>query len=222
MKEAKMVEVVQNLFVGPIECAFRDSELVQLGIGAVVNASFSKYEYRKQFRYLTIDLLDSPDTNIAKHFSSSNSFIHSHRTKGIGVYVHCQAGRSRSVTLVIAYLIKHLNMPLGLAMSLVKSKNSWCQPNEGFLLQLQCFEERCADERQMEMEPDVPATSDTTTEEPSQPTTTPQPTTTTTTTPEIATETTETTTDPTTKATTQVTQTEQTETAIETAIMLHV
>jgi len=55
------------------------------------------------------------------------------------VLVHCQAGISRSATLVIAYLIKHQKMNLKDAYLHVKSKRPQIGPNKGFIQQLMDF-----------------------------------------------------------------------------------
>ncbi|KIY46845.1 phosphatases II, partial [Fistulina hepatica ATCC 64428] len=52
------------------------------------------------------------------------------------VLVHCQEGRSRSVTVVAAYLMKTFNMLPDAALELIQSKRSVANPNFGFLLQL--------------------------------------------------------------------------------------
>uniref|UniRef100_A0ACD5U0K8 Uncharacterized protein n=1 Tax=Avena sativa TaxID=4498 RepID=A0ACD5U0K8_AVESA len=37
-------------------------------------------------------------------------FMHGHALKGNGIYVHCKAGRGRSTTVVLCYLIRFKNM----------------------------------------------------------------------------------------------------------------
>ncbi|KAL7251881.1 hypothetical protein ACSBR1_013684 [Camellia fascicularis] len=72
-----------------------------------------------------------------------NDFIYkiidTKRTGG-GVLVHCFVGRSRSVTIVVAYLMKKHNMSVSEALDLVRSKRPMASPNSGFMLQLQNYE----------------------------------------------------------------------------------
>jgi hypothetical protein len=42
-------------------------------------------------------------------------------TKNIGVLIHCEFGRSRSVTCVLYFLIKHRDMGLGAALEILKN-----------------------------------------------------------------------------------------------------
>lgn len=54
--------------------------------------------------------------------------------------VHCFAGRSRSSTLVLAYLMGKHRMSLASAVRRLKSVRSTVRPNAGFILQLVQYE----------------------------------------------------------------------------------
>ncbi|CEH16778.1 Dual specificity phosphatase [Ceraceosorus bombacis] len=56
------------------------------------------------------------------------------------VYVHCQAGVSRSATIVLAYLMHTRSLSLQEALELVKSRRSHIEPNAGFMTQLELYE----------------------------------------------------------------------------------
>ncbi|OCT82150.1 phosphatidylglycerophosphatase and protein-tyrosine phosphatase 1 [Xenopus laevis] len=51
----------------------------------------------------TVDFLGVPKL---EHLQQGVEFIDKHRQKGSSVYIHCKAGRSRSATMVAAYLIQ--------------------------------------------------------------------------------------------------------------------
>lgn len=53
------------------------------------------------------------------------------------IFVHCNAGVSRSPSIVIAYLIKSLNYSFKEAFNLVKNKRNIINPNEKFIKELQ-------------------------------------------------------------------------------------
>lgn len=59
---------------------------------------------------------------------------------GQGVLVHCQAGVSRSATVVIAYLMKHTLMTMTDAYKYVRSRRPVVSPNLNFMGQLLEFE----------------------------------------------------------------------------------
>lgn len=60
---------------------------------------------RKRLRYMALPVFDDPEEDIARFFRESSRYIGRARRKG-GVLVHCFAGQSRSVALVLAYLIQ--------------------------------------------------------------------------------------------------------------------
>ena len=53
---------------------------------------------------------DHEHYDLSVHFDTAAQFIHQSR-QHTNILVHCMAGVSRSATLVIAYLMKYLNMP---------------------------------------------------------------------------------------------------------------
>ncbi|KAM8807646.1 phosphatidylglycerophosphatase and protein-tyrosine phosphatase 1 [Eudromia elegans] len=57
----------------------------------------------EQLRLSTVDLSGAPPL---RHLHEGVRFILRHRARGHSVYVHCKAGRSRSATMVAAYLIQ--------------------------------------------------------------------------------------------------------------------
>ena len=57
------------------------------------------------------------------------------------VYVHCKAGKSRSVTVVLAYLIYANAWTLKTAYAYVSERRKGISPNIGFVAELMAFEE---------------------------------------------------------------------------------
>lgn len=138
------VEILDNkVYIGSIGAANNKEELKKAGITHIVNAACTvKCNFPEDFEYLKLDdLLDSPDANIKQHFEKSNGFIHSALNSNGRVFVHCHAGISRSSTLIIAYMIKHLNYSFDKALEHCKSRRSKVNPNEGFKKQLREYEQ---------------------------------------------------------------------------------
>ncbi|XP_056679339.1 dual specificity protein phosphatase 22 isoform X2 [Monodelphis domestica] len=75
-----------------------------------------------------------------RHFKESIRFIHECRLRGEGCLVHCLAGVSRSVTLVVAYVMTITDFGWEDALHMVRAGRSCANPNLGFQKQLQEFE----------------------------------------------------------------------------------
>ncbi|XP_073347479.1 dual specificity protein phosphatase 22-B isoform X2 [Pagrus major] len=96
--------------------------------------------------YLCISAADLPTQNLTQHFKQSIMFMHESRLKGEGCLVHCLAGVSRSVTLVVAYIMTVTGLGWQEALAAVKVARPCAGPNLGFQRQLQEFEATQADQ----------------------------------------------------------------------------
>ncbi|XP_076828359.1 dual specificity protein phosphatase 22-B isoform X3 [Brachyhypopomus gauderio] len=81
-----------------------------------------------------------------QHFKESITFMHESRLKGEGCLVHCLAGVSRSVTLVVAYIMTVTSVGWQDALAAVRVVRPCAGPNPGFQKQLQEFENTQAPE----------------------------------------------------------------------------
>ncbi|KAH1200714.1 Dual specificity protein phosphatase 1 [Glycine max] len=85
-------------------------------------------------------VVDRDDEDLKQYFNECFDFIDEAKRLGGGVLVHCFAGRSRSVTIVVAYLMKTRGMSFFEALKHVKSIRPAAGPNQGFICQLEDFE----------------------------------------------------------------------------------
>ena len=85
---------------------------------------------------------DQYDAKILPHFEACGAFIAKAIQAGEGCYVHCQMGRSRSATTVIAYLVRHCGVSLLTAYAHVMLCRHVSALNLGFFAQLADYEER--------------------------------------------------------------------------------
>ncbi|KAF9078683.1 hypothetical protein BDP27DRAFT_1310007 [Rhodocollybia butyracea] len=83
---------------------------------------------------------DSEEEDILIHLLPAITFIQSELDKGRGVLVHCQAGISRSATIVAAYLMYNRKMNVEEALNLVRKARPEIEPNPGFIAQLEIFQ----------------------------------------------------------------------------------
>ncbi len=82
---------------------------------------------------------DCDTFNLYDRLHESADFILEGCQKG-NVLVHCAAGISRSTTCLLSYYIKHRNMSMQEALSLVRKSRPIATPNSGFQVQLRKFE----------------------------------------------------------------------------------
>lgn len=101
--------------------------LNKLGITCVINAApelgdtpLSMPDDSKPL-YLQIPVLDKGDINIGAYFDEVADLIEEVRAMDGKCMVHCVAGVSRSASLCLAYLMKHMKMTLKSAYELVKA-----------------------------------------------------------------------------------------------------
>ncbi|KAG2187440.1 hypothetical protein INT44_005128 [Umbelopsis vinacea] len=93
------------------------------------------------YNQLVVSILDVAEENIMKHFPETNQFIQSAIDKEENVLVHCEAGMSRSVTIVTAYIMWSRKITAKKAVSIVKAEWPSASPNSGFFNQLEIYEE---------------------------------------------------------------------------------
>jgi len=103
----------------------------------VVNAGAFAYDKDDSISYLDLPVQNTPDSDISRHFAACNGFIHAAVKGGEGlVLVHCRAGRSRTATLVCAYLIAHRGLCVEQALDTVRAARPSSKPIDAFMLQL--------------------------------------------------------------------------------------
>ncbi|KAL4623014.1 hypothetical protein GN956_G19997 [Arapaima gigas] len=151
-EEAELSPDVENVPLSPIlpflflgnERDAQDLELLlHLNIGFVVNVTTHLPLYHLAtglVRYKRLPATDSSKQNLRQYFEEVFEFIEEAHQSGRGVLVHCQAGVSRSATIVIAYLMKHTLMTMTDAYKYVRSRRPAVSPNLNFMGQLLEFE----------------------------------------------------------------------------------
>ncbi|EKE38967.1 hypothetical protein ENUP19_0083G0054 [Entamoeba nuttalli] len=142
----------EKLYLGTVAVANDISILHKLNIKNIVNATgylrggydntTEQYPdaFPNEINYLHLHINDQENFQITNYFQSCFDFIDHAFSQNEKVLVHCQAGISRSATLVIAYLIYHEKISLKDAYSKVYQVKKNIAPNKGFWKQLEDFE----------------------------------------------------------------------------------
>jgi len=136
-------EVLPGFYLGSIGAAFNCKILQEREVGHILCCCDNvKEAYPNVFKYRMLKLLDKPDEDITRYFDETAEYIHEILSKGERVLVHCFAGKSRSTTIMISYLIKYHKMTVDQALKTIREKRSVAQPNMGFLKQLRLYEKK--------------------------------------------------------------------------------
>ncbi|KAE8591445.1 hypothetical protein XENTR_v10018450 [Xenopus tropicalis] len=140
-------QVFPSLFLGDVVIANDKSKLKKMGITHILNAAHASWEctgdgidYGPEIQYYGITAEDCPQFNMRLFFYPAAEFIHKALNTPNGkILVHCVLGKSRSATLVLAYLMIYQHFSLEDAIRHV-AKRRCIAPNRGFLEQLQSLE----------------------------------------------------------------------------------
>lgn len=133
-------KVLPGLYLGNIKDA-QDPELLRThNITHVLSIHDHAAPVLEDVTYLCICASDHSKQNLTQHFKDSIVFIQESRMKGEGCLVHCVAGVSRSVTLVVAYIMTVTGRGWVEALAAVRAARPCAGPNLGFLRQLEEFE----------------------------------------------------------------------------------
>ncbi len=107
-----LVEMFPNLFISNYSTSTNYSLLKNIGIDEVICInSFFNPPYPQDFRYHSFIAYDDFHQNISSFFSEAINIIYQALSSKKKILVHCQAGRSRSASLILAFIIKFFTDP---------------------------------------------------------------------------------------------------------------
>jgi len=135
-------EVLNNvLFIGGATIAAHEEGLRGLKVSAIVNATNLVMDnFPTWIRYFRVPVLDEEDEDILTWLPETTAFIQAKILSQKTVLVHCQAGVSRSATVVCAYLMRYGGLTMEEALDHTSACRPCVCPNIGFITQLQRFQ----------------------------------------------------------------------------------
>ena len=104
--------------------------------------------YASEYTHKQIDITDEETSNMLDEFDGACQFIDSalfplgvksKKHQG-SILVHCAHGVSRSVSIIMAYLMKNYNLSYKQAFYAIKRKKDDIEPNAGFISQIELYE----------------------------------------------------------------------------------
>jgi predicted protein tyrosine phosphatase len=139
-------QIVPRIYVGDLASASNKEALQEQGITHIVSIYNGCYEiFPDDFKYKIIHINDDTWIDIDNYFDESNDFIDSAlNNNNAKVMIHCQRGVSRSVTLLIAYLLwkknketkienDNIDNTINNIIKEIKVHRPIAEPNDGFI-----------------------------------------------------------------------------------------
>jgi dual specificity phosphatase 12 len=153
-----------KLYIGGLYALYQTDLIRAAGITHVLSVIDydpllqDKFAHLKHFQ---IRADDHPNENLLQHLPEAVRYIdqalkevgriestekdasRNHADGAGGVFVHCAMGKSRSATLVVAYLVWKHDLDAGTALDQLCEGRPVCDPNPGFKEQLSVWEKMC-------------------------------------------------------------------------------
>jgi protein-tyrosine phosphatase len=137
-----ITEIIKGLlYLGSLEDAISKKDMEKLNIKIIYNVA---KECRSEYFHLGIKvnnypIIDSSKFKINPYIDRIIDDINRNISNRDPVFIHCRMGRSRSVAIILAYLIKYNNKTLSESLQYVKNQRK-INPNAGFMSELVDFE----------------------------------------------------------------------------------
>ncbi|XP_058483551.1 dual specificity phosphatase 28 isoform X2 [Solea solea] len=137
----QLCKITNALFISNARSACSDQLIQQEAVTLCINVSKQQPFPSAAVAKLQVPVYDDPSEDLYGHFDLCADAIQGEEEVGGRSVVYCKNGRSRSAAVCIAYLMKHGRLSLTDAIQKVKTARHVIDPNPGFMIQLQRFEE---------------------------------------------------------------------------------
>src|SRR5579883_1314819 len=102
-------QITDNIYLSDKHGASNRLELDLLGINTVISLGhkdeLQRYKYHPNKKYYRVEINDTLEDEIWKYFKACNTIIQDVVDRNEKILVHCNAGISRSSTIIISYLM---------------------------------------------------------------------------------------------------------------------
>jgi len=141
MRNQPPIEIFSGVFISTMYQSLYSKNLLKLGITHVLNLSAMEFTKRSHyFEYLNLDIFDTHDEDIKKHFRISNRFIAEALQNGGKVLIHSMDSRSRAPAFFLAYLIGRKKKTLKNSLDYLKELWPETEINPYFFKQLEQYD----------------------------------------------------------------------------------
>jgi hypothetical protein len=134
--------IIDNIYLGSCLGACNLNLLNKNKIGYIINISEDIPNFfEDKFKYLQIKKKDNGKEELEKkNFEESYNYILRSQDKNKKIFIHCFVGRSRSVSLIIYYLMKKYNYTIKESLDFIKKKRDVIDPAIKFINNLKKYE----------------------------------------------------------------------------------
>ncbi|XP_048200352.1 dual specificity phosphatase 28 [Perognathus longimembris pacificus] len=134
--------VAPALFLGNVRSAGATELLERAGVTLCVNVSrLQPGPSAPGVAELRVPVFDDPAEDLLTHLEPTCAAMEAAVRAGGACLVYCKNGRSRSAAVCTAYLMRFRGLSLERAFQMVKDARPVADPNPGFWLQLQKYEQ---------------------------------------------------------------------------------
>ena len=137
-------QITPYVFVTAGDTAQQFPKVLSNGITCVINVADELpqivFPPQSGIESLKYPIKDRPTFPVSKFFDVVADRIARNAASHRRTLLYCHHGRSRSVTFILAYLIKYHRLPLPTAFALVRARRQLALPNVGFWSQLKSYE----------------------------------------------------------------------------------
>jgi hypothetical protein len=133
-------EVYPGVYIGNLLSSMDFESMTTFGITHVMSVMNGSISWNNpNIKYSIYHVNDDSWIDLSQHFDSAIGFIDNAINNGGKVLVHCKEGVSRSVTMVIAYIIYKEKITPSAALEMIRKIRSKANPNKGFMRLLQQY-----------------------------------------------------------------------------------
>lgn len=132
-------EVYPGIYIGNLSSSMNLEEMTEKGITHIMSVMNGSGRYWDTIKYSTYHVNDDSWIDLSQHFESAIGFIDNAISTGGKVLVHCKEGISRSVTMVMAYIIFKEKISPSAVLEKIRQSRSKANPNRGFMRLLQQY-----------------------------------------------------------------------------------
>lgn len=139
-REPSMDKIVERIYIGNYASALEKEYLKNNNIKYILIAAddmLCPWAEELDIKFIRLPIKDSQTEDITQFFGQAFEFIDKILTEDNGnLLIQCGVGGSRSVAILIGYLIQRFGLSFSKSYALIRKHRKVAKPNKGFIQQL--------------------------------------------------------------------------------------